>query len=118
MNVQSEEQEALERTAEISVEEMGAAAEEAAAVLRLMAHPSRLLLLCHLREGPRNVGELMTCTGLAQAYVSQQLARLRTEGLVERTRHGREMRYRLADARVAPVLEALYSAFCADSARA
>lgn len=108
----------MEQKAEISVDEMGAAAEEAAAVLRLMAHPSRLLLLCHLGEGERSVGELIASTDLAQAYVSQQLARLRTEGLVECTRRGREMRYRLADRRVVPVLEALYTAFCADFARA
>ncbi len=81
-------------------------------MLRQMANPSRLLLLCHLVDGDCTVGGLMARTGLGQAYVSQQLARLRADGLVVGERSGREVRYRLADGRVAPVLDALYRAFC------
>lgn len=97
----------------IALDEMQHAAEEAADMLRLMANPSRLMLLCHLAaSGESPVGALVERTGLGQAYVSQQLARLRAEGLVVADREGRQMRYRLADGRVAPVLEALYRAFC------
>jgi len=108
----------MDRTATLSVDEMGRASEEAATMLRLLAHPSRLLLLCHLVEAEAStVGELMARTDLGQAYVSQQLARLRAEGLVEARRSGREMRYRISDGRVIPVLEALYAVFCAGSVR-
>lgn len=92
--------------------EMAAAAEEAASVLRALSNPSRLLLLCYLVEGERTVGEMEEALGLGQAYVSQQLARLREEGLVAATRDGRMMRYRLSDPRVAPVIEVLYQQFC------
>ena len=108
----------MEQNLDISLGEMTAAAEEAASMMRLMSNPSRLLLLCHLVEGERTVGELENLTELGQAYVSQQLARLRSEGLVDGTRDGRLVRYRLTDERVIPVLEALYRAFCVGSMRA
>lgn len=97
---------------EISQDRMAAAAEEAAGILRALSNPSRLLLLCQLVEGEKSVSELETALDLGQAYVSQQLARLRAEGLVAATREGRVMRYRLADARVTPVIQALYEQFC------
>lgn len=102
----------MNETAAISVDEMSGAAEEAAGMLRLMSNPSRLLLLCHLVDHGSTVGGLVERTGLPQAYVSQQLARLRAEGLVTGRRKGREVHYGLSDARVAPVLKALYDAFC------
>ena len=96
----------------ISPEDMAKAADEAAGVMRALSNPSRLLLLCQLVDGDKSVGELERALGLGQAYVSQQLARLRGEGLVAATREGRVMRYRLADPRVTPVLQALYAQFC------
>ena len=44
--------------------------------------------------------------------MSQQLARLREEGLVAATRDGRLMRYRLHDARIRPVMQVIYEQFC------
>jgi DNA-binding transcriptional ArsR family regulator len=70
------------------------------------------MILCCLAEGERTVGEIEGELELTQAYVSQQLARLRDEGLVAATRDGRMMRYRLSDPRVAPVIEVLYEQFC------
>ncbi len=97
---------------ETEQEEMAAAATEAAGVLRALSNPSRLMLLCSLVDRERTVGELEDALGLGQAYVSQQLARLREEGLVSATRDGRMMRYRLSDPRVAPVIAVLYEQFC------
>lgn len=91
---------------------MSMAAEEASAVLRALSNPSRLLLLCHLVDREKSVGELETALDLSQAYVSQQLARLRAEGLVAARREGRIVRYRLSDSRVAPVIHTLYEQFC------
>ena len=91
---------------------MREAAEEAAAVLKALSNPSRLLILCELVEEERTVGEMEKALGLGQAYVSQQLARLREEVLVMATRDGRLMRYRLSDPRVTPVIRTLYEQFC------
>ncbi len=97
---------------------MAASAEEAASCLRALSNPSRLLLLCQLVEGERSVGELETALELGQAYVSQQLARLRAEGLVQAARDGRIVRYSLSDPRVVPLLEVLYEQFCSPTVRA
>lgn len=90
-------------------------AEEAASVLRALSNPSRLMILCFLVEAERTVSEIEVALGLSQAYVSQQLARLREEGIVAATRDGRMMRYRLSDPRIAPVIEVLYEQFCRSS---
>ena len=99
----------------VSLSQMSLAAEEAAGVMRALSNPSRLLILCTLVEGESTVGELEERLELGQAYVSQQLARLREEGLVAATRDGRQMRYRLTDPRVTPVIKTLYDQFCPKS---
>lgn len=91
---------------------MALAANEAATMLKALANPSRLLLLCHLVEGERSVSQLEDALNLSQAYVSQQLARLRAEGIVAATREGRTVRYRLSDSRVAPVIRAIHEQYC------
>ncbi len=91
---------------------MALAADEAASMLKALSNPSRLLLLCHLVGGEKSVSELEAALDLSQAYVSQQLARLRAEGLVAATRDGRVVRYRLADGRIAPVIQTLYEQYC------
>ncbi|MGI1663836.1 ArsR/SmtB family transcription factor [Palleronia sp. KMU-117] len=96
----------------ISQTAMADAADEAATLMRALSNPSRLLLLCQLVEGEKSVGELERALGMSQAYVSQQLARLRGEALVAASRDGRTVRYRLADPRIIPVIGAIYEQFC------
>lgn len=97
---------------QISQEAMAAAADEASQVMSALSNPARLMLLCQLVEGEKTVGDLERALGLSQAYVSQQLARLRACGMVESTPDGRARRYRLSDSRLAPVLQAIYEQFC------
>lgn len=87
-------------------------AEEAAALLRALSHGGRLLILCHLSAGEKSVGELETLLGLRQAAVSQQLARLRQDGLIEPRRAGKTILYRLADPRAARLVAEVYEMFC------
>jgi len=91
---------------------MAGRAEEAATLLRALSHGGRLLILCHLSTGEKTVGEIEALLGLRQAAVSQQLARLRQEGLVQARRDGKSIRYRLADPRVARLIDELYAIFC------
>ncbi len=95
------------------VDPMEVAADEAADMLKVLANPARLRLLCALVPEDRTVGELVTLLGASQSYVSGQLLRLRAEGLVTCSKEGRSVRYRLSDPRVRPVLERLYEVFCA-----
>lgn len=88
------------------------AAGEAASLLRALSNPDRLMLLCELVGGERNVGELAEATGLQQPSLSQQLGVLRTEGLVETRRDGKFVLYRLASAEAARVLQLLYEIYC------
>ncbi len=66
-------------------------------VLRTLASPRRLEILHCLADGPREVGRIAHEIGASQPNVSQHLAVLRTAGIVEAERDGREVRYRLAD---------------------
>jgi ArsR family transcriptional regulator len=68
-----------------------------AEVLKTLASPRRLEILHRLSEGPCEVGRLADELGISQPNVSQHLAVLRSAGVVEAERDGREVRYRLAD---------------------
>ncbi len=75
-------------------------ATEAAAFLKALSHEGRLMILCHLAERDRSVTELETLLGARQAAVSQQLARLRLEGLVATRRDGKAIIYSIQDTKV------------------
>ncbi len=98
--------------------QLRASAGRACALLKAMANEDRLLLLCQLAEGERNVGELQANTDIVQPTLSQQLGVLREEGLVDTRREGKYIYYRLASADVMAVMQALYSSFCGSVPRA
>ena len=100
---------------QISTDPMDAAADEAAEMLKALSNPGRLRILCALVPGDMTVGELEHMLGASQSYVSGQLLRLRSEGLVTCERDGRSMRYSLADPRVRPLLERVYELFCPET---
>ncbi|SMX25234.1 ArsR/SmtB family transcription factor [Boseongicola aestuarii] len=97
---------------EFSQSAMAQSATEASTYLRTLSNPARLLLLCQLVEGEKRVGELEEALGLGQAYVSQQLARLRAEDLVRARKEGRIVYYSVADKRVLTLVQVLYDLFC------
>lgn len=92
-------------------------ATDAAEFLRALGHEGRLMILCHLVTGEKSVSELEALLGARQAAVSQQLARLRHEGLVRTRRDGKTIHYSLADARAERLLGVLYEMFCAANAQ-
>ena len=97
--------------------DMDEAAATAAALLKALANEDRLLILCHLAAGEKNVTELQEILGIRQPTLSQQLSRLRFEGLVEFRRDGKNIHYRLASDEAAKVLEVLYELYCAPVSR-
>ena len=80
--------------------------------LKALSHPSRLVLLCRLAEGPATVGEMEAMLGLPQAEVSKQLARLRADGLVTTRRDGRSIIYSVTDDSTVRVVRLLHTEFC------
>ncbi len=89
-------------------------ARQASDFLKALAHETRLLLLCLLAEGERSVTELEELLSLRQPTVSQQLARLRLDGLVVTRRDGKTIYYRIADERLHRVIAVIYDIFCRD----
>ncbi len=87
-------------------------AKRASDFLKALAHESRLLILCILAEGETSVSELEQQLGLRQPTVSQQLARLRAEGLVSTRRDGKTVYYNLASEEARTVISAIYDVFC------
>jgi DNA-binding transcriptional ArsR family regulator len=97
-------------------EVMAANALRASEFLKALANSHRLLILCHLAEGERSVSELERLLKLRQPTLSQQLARLREDALVETRRCGKMIFYRLASTDARQVIELLYELFCAPEA--
>lgn len=85
----------------------------AVAFLKVLGHEGRLEILCHLIDNECSVGELIEATGASQPAVSQQLMRLRAEGLVRTERRGKSVLYSIARPEIAKVVSALRDAFCA-----
>jgi len=87
-------------------------AQAAANFLKAISHEGRLMILCHLTTGEKSVTELEELLSARQAAVSQQLSRLRLEGLVTPRRDGKAIYYRLTDDRPKQIMEVVYDLFC------
>ncbi len=96
----------------ISAEHMRPGVHAAAALLRTLANQQRLRILCLLVNGERTVGELTEKTGMRQAAASQQLQRLRAEGMVSARRQGRNVYYSLSDPAALAVIRTLHRIYC------
>jgi DNA-binding transcriptional ArsR family regulator len=98
--------------AELDFDMLLANARQASELLKALSHEVRLLILCFLIEGEKSVGEIEKLLDLRQPAVSQQLARLRADGLVETRRNGKSIYYSLARSEVRDVIGVLHDAFC------
>lgn len=87
-------------------------AKKASDFLKALSHESRLLILCMLAEGEKSVTEIERLLELRQPTVSQQLARLRLDGLVATRREGKTIYYSLASEEARVILGAIYDVFC------
>ena len=94
------------------MEQLADNATDAAQFLKAVSHEGRLMILCYLATGEKSVTELEQLLSARQAAVSQQLARLRLEGLVATRRDGKTIWYRLCDDRAIRILELVYEMFC------
>ena len=86
-------------------------------LLKAMANPSRLMILCQLAEGERSVGEMESIIGLSQSGLSQHLAVLRRKRIVSTRREAQSIYYSLASKEVEEIMAALYRVFCAKVSR-
>lgn len=84
----------------------------AADFLKALGHEGRLMILCYLCTGEKSVSDLENLLSARQAAVSQQLSRLRLEGLVDARRDGKNIYYSLTDHRARQIISLVYSLFC------
>lgn len=87
-------------------------ARAASGLLKALSHETRLLMLCMLCQGEKTVSEIEQFLGVQQAVVSQQLARLRAEQVVQTRREGRQIYYRIADPQLSELISVLYKMYC------
>jgi ArsR family transcriptional regulator, virulence genes transcriptional regulator len=81
-------------------------------LLKAMANPARLMVLCQIADGEKSVNELARAVGLSQSGLSQHLTVLRNRSLVATRRVGQTIYYSLASAEAASVMATLYEVFC------
>lgn len=94
------------------MDDMAQHAKEASGFLKAISHESRLMILCLLSRGEMSVTELEGSLSLRQPTVSQQLARLRLDGLVDTRRDGKAIYYSLASEKARTMVACVYSLFC------
>ena len=98
--------------ATLELEDMRQAASQACSLMKVLANPDRLMILCQLSQGEKRVGELEELLGIVQPTLSQQLTVLREEKLVSTRREGKNIYYTLDSPKAMAVIETLYRQFC------
>jgi len=96
----------------VNMAEMQKKAVEAAELLKVMAHPERLMVLCQLTEGEVGAGALQNVSSLSQSAFSQHLTVLRKYGLIKARKESQQVFYSLNDPRVTQLIHSLQSTFC------
>jgi len=105
-------QERKQRLMESSAERMSDHAADAAGLLKALGNESRLMILCVLADGERSVGDLNDRIPLSQSALSQQLARLRMQGLVKTRRESQTIYYSLAEGPTNRIIPLLHDIYC------
>lgn len=99
-------------SAALNTEDMAKHAAEAANLLKAIANPSRLMILCKLIDGEMSVGELNANIDLSQSALSQHLAALRKEQLVATRKESQTVYYRLEGEQALAIIQVLQTLFC------
>lgn len=86
--------------------------EEISSILKSLAHPTRLKILCHVLDDEKSVNDLTSYCGIAQSAMSQFLGRMRDEGVLTSRREAQHIYYRIADGNLVKLLKALKEIYC------
>ena len=95
-----------------NIADLKASSNDVASMLKNLANPHRLLILCLLSEGESSVGQLAKHIDLNQSPLSQHLARLRADGLVKTRKESQTVFYSIADPNVEKIIGTLHSIYC------
>jgi ArsR family transcriptional regulator len=97
---------------EHKITKMNDQCDEVANIMKAIAHPQRLMLMCHLSEGEKNVSELLSLCEISQSQLSQFLNRMHRERLLALRKDGQYSYYSIADERVKKLMMAMQKVFC------
>jgi ArsR family transcriptional regulator, virulence genes transcriptional regulator len=97
----------------MNIEAMEVAADQASDLLKALANRHRLMIICQLIDAERSVGDLAAFLGIRESTVSQHLALLRKDGLVDTRRDGQTIWYRISSGPAREVVKTLYRIYCA-----
>lgn len=86
--------------------------EYVAKILKILAHPKRLMILCHLAQAEKSVGQVEDLTKISQSQVSQFLKKMQTEDLIKPRKEGNFVYYSIKDPKIQSLLNAMHSIFC------
>ena len=97
---------------QVSIRKIKQSCEEVCQILKAMSHPQRLLILGHLLQGPKTVGELVDLCETSQSQMSQFLVRMKTEGLLRSEKDGKFSVYSLTDKRLVNLMKTIQAQYC------
>ena len=97
---------------EIDLKQMTRSASRASSLMKTLGHKDRLMILCHLADGEKSVGEIADLLEIPQSPLSQHLSRMRKEDLVDTRREAQTIYYSLKSGEAGRIVEVLYELFC------
>lgn len=96
----------------LSVSKIQSKCDEICLILKALSHPTRLLIMGHLTNGPKSVNSLVNLCQISQSQMSQFLTRMKLEGLIHSTKDGKSQIYSIADDRLAHLLHTIQVEYC------
>jgi ArsR family transcriptional regulator len=102
----------MKHNAVIDLEQMARSATRASSLMKTLGHKDRLMILCHLANGEKSVGQIADLLEISQSPLSQHLSRMRKEGLVDTRREAQTIFYSLKSGEASRIVEVLYELFC------
>jgi ArsR family transcriptional regulator len=103
----------MKNNADIDLKQMAQSADRASSLMKTLGHKDRLMILCHLTDGEKSVGQIADLLEISQSPLSQHLSRMRREGLVDTRREAQTIYYSLKSGEASRIVEVLYELFCA-----
>jgi DNA-binding transcriptional ArsR family regulator len=103
----------MKNNADIDLKQMAQSADRASSLMKTLGHKDRLMILCHLTDGEKSVGQIADILEISQSPLSQHLSRMRREGLVDTRREAQTIYYSLKSGEASRIVEVLYELFCA-----
>jgi len=113
MGIQGKDKSNMQHDADIDLAQMAQSADRASSLMKTLGHKDRLMILCHLADGEKSVGQIAAILQISQSPLSQHLSRMRKEGLVETRREAQTIFYSLKSGEASRIVEVLYELFCA-----